>query len=119
MSSPRMRRVNQSVRSVLAEELVDLKDPRLGMVTLTDVRTSVDLKHAEVFYTVLPDDEETRASTAEGLASAAPRLRRQLAAALRTKNVPALHFTEDPVPAQGRRIDELIEQARRQRDEDR
>ncbi len=116
--SQRMRRVNQSVQSVLAIHIADLKDPRLGMVTVTEVRTRPDLSAAEVFYTVLPDDEETRAATGEGLASAAPRLQRLLADEVRLRRTPALHFVEDPVPAQGRRIDELIEQARPDDDHD-
>ena len=116
--SQRMRRVNQSVRSVLAEHVADLKDPRLGMITVTDVRTRPDLSAAEVYYTVLPDDEETREATAQGLASAASRLQRVLASEVRLRRTPALHFVEDPVPAQGRRIDELIEQARPDDDHD-
>lgn len=116
--SQRVRRVNETLRTVLAPHLRDLTDPRLGMVTLTEVRVTPDLKRAEVFYTVLPDDEETRAGTAEALASAAPRLRGLVGAEIRLKHVPALHFTEDPVPAEGRRIDDLIEQVKAQRDDD-
>lgn len=104
----RLRRVNESVKEVLAEQLVDLKDPRLGFVTVTDVRTSSDLRSAEVFYTVLPDDESSRASTAAGLRSATPLLRRELGARLRMKHVPDLHFRHDPVPEQGRRIEQLL-----------
>lgn len=103
-----MRRVNESVKEVLATLLVDLKDPRIGFVTVTEVRTTPDLRRAEVFYTVLPDTEETRADTAEGLASAAPLLRRELGARLRMKSIPDLDFTSDPVPGQGRRIESLL-----------
>lgn len=103
-----MRRVNESVKEVLATLLVDLKDPRIGFVTVTEVRTTPDLRRAEVFYTVLPDTEETRADTAEGLASAAPLLRRELGARLRMKSIPDLDFTLDPVPGQGRRIESLL-----------
>jgi ribosome-binding factor A len=116
--SQRIRRVNETIRTVLAEHLRELADPRLGMVTLTEVRATPDLKRAEVFYTVLPDDEETRTATAEGLASATPRLRRVIGTEMRLKYVPALHFTEDPVPAEARRIEELIEQTRAERDDD-
>lgn len=106
--SQRLRRVNESVKEVLAGLLVDLKDPRIGFVTLTEVRTTPDLRQAKVFYTVLPDDEATRAETAEGLASATPLLRRELGARLRMKNVPDLHFTLDPVPEHGRHIESLL-----------
>jgi ribosome-binding factor A len=106
--SQRVRRVNESVKEILAEALRALKDPRIGFVTITDVRTTTDLKHCEVFYTVLPDDEASRARTVEGLASAAPVLRRELGARLRTRNTPELTFTHDPVPEQGRRIERLL-----------
>lgn len=106
--SQRLRRVNESVKEVLASLIVDLKDPRLGFVTVTDVRTTPDLRHAEVFFTVLPDDEETIAATREGLASATSLLRRELGSRLQMKNVPDLHFKTDPVPEQGRRIESLL-----------
>ncbi len=112
MSSQRVRRVSEQVREVLAEALPDLKDPRIGFITLTDVRTSPDLRHAQVFYTVLPDDEESLAQTAEGLTSAQPVLRRELATRLRMRYVPDLSFTHDPVPERGRRIDRLIAESR-------
>ena len=106
--SQRIRRVNEAVREVLAELLHELKDPRIGFVTLTEVRTSSDLQHAEVFFTVLPDDAETRAATVAGLRSARPLLRRELGTRLRIRYVPDLEFVEDPVPAQGRRIEALL-----------
>lgn len=105
----RMRRVNESVKEVLAELLPTLKDPRIGFVTLTEVRTSPDLRHAEVFYTVLTDDPEEAATTAAGLASAASMLRRELGARLRMKRIPDLQFLHDPLPAQGRRLEQLLE----------
>lgn len=106
--SQRLRRVNESVKEILAGLLIDLKDPRIGFVTVTDVRTSPDLRHAEVFYTVLPDDETTREETAAGLASASSLLRREVGSRLRLKHVPGLDFTLDPVPAHGRRIERLL-----------
>ncbi|CAN5228809.1 ribosome-binding factor A [soil metagenome] len=119
MATPRIRRVNELVRTVLAERLVDLKDPRIGFVTVTDVRTSNDLERSEVFFTVLPDDDGTVTRTLAGLASAKPLLRREVGAALRTRVTPDLHFALDPVPAQGRRIDELLEREATQPDADR
>lgn len=108
MVSQRLRRVNESVKEVLAGLLIDMKDPRIGFVTVTDVRTTADLRQAEVFYTVLPDDEATRGNTADGLASATPLLRRELGSRLRMKSVPDLDFTHDPVPGRGRRIETLL-----------
>lgn len=106
--SQRLRRVNESIKEVLAGLLVDMKDPRIGFVTLTDVRTTPDLRQAQVFFTVLPDDEDTRKETADGLASATPLLRRELGARLKMKSVPELDFTHDPVPEHGRRIERLL-----------
>lgn len=106
--SQRIRRVNESVREVLAEAVMDLKDPRLGMLTITDVRTSPDLRHSEVFYTALPDDPEALAATAEGLASAASLLRRELGQRLRMKYVPDLAFRHDTLQEHGRTIERLI-----------
>jgi ribosome-binding factor A len=108
MANQRMRRVNETFKEVLAESVGDLKDPRIGFVTLTEVRTSPDLRHAEVFYTVLSDDDAERAATQEGLESAAPLLRRELGTQLRVKRIPALRFTHDPVPEHGRRIERLL-----------
>ena len=104
----RLRRVNEAVREIVAEEVGGLKDPRIGFVTVTDVRTSSDLRRAEVFYTALPDDEVALAATAAGLASATPVLRRELGARLRTRNVPDLQFTHDAVPERGRHIEQLL-----------
>ncbi len=106
--SQRLRRVNEAVKEVVAERLRDLKDPRVGFVTVTDVRTTSDLGSAEVFYTVLPDTEESRTATAAGLASAAALVRRELGAQLRMKRVPDLRFTPDPLPERGRRIEALL-----------
>ena len=106
--SQRLRRVNEAVKEVVAESLRELKDPRVGFVTVTDVRTTPDLRSAEVFYTVLPDTADSRTSTAEGLASAAPLLRSRLGGQLRLKRVPELQFSVDPVPEQGRRIESLL-----------
>lgn len=109
MPSQRVRSVSESIREILARLLMKVKDPRVGMVTITDVRLSGDLRDAEVFYTVLPDDDASRARTAEGLASARPMLRRELGSRLRTRHVPDIRFVEDPLPAQGRRIEQLLE----------
>src|SRR5205823_7994139 len=69
MSGDRMRRVNEAVREVLSDAIKLLKDPRVGFVTVTDVRTSPDLRHARVYVSVLGTEDE-RVATMEGLASA-------------------------------------------------
>ena len=71
--TPRMRKVNEILREVIAEEIVNLKDPRIGFVTVTGVDTSPDLRNACVFYSVLGSDEEQR-DTQAALDSAAPRI---------------------------------------------
>lgn len=106
--SNRIRKVNEQVREILAEILLDVKDPRIGFITLTDVRTSADLKSSEVFYTVLPDVEETRMATAKGLSSATPMLRRELGQRMRLRFVPDLDFQRDTVPEHGRHIESLL-----------
>ena len=73
MSTPRMRRVDEAIRQVLGDALAgDLKDPRVGFVTVTDVRTSADLRHARVYVSVLgeggrPSAADEREATLEGL----------------------------------------------------
>ena len=116
--SPRLRKVNEAVKEVVAESLRGLKDPRLGFITVTDVRTTTDLGASEVFYTVLPDDDETRSTTAEGLRSATPMLRREVGGRLRMRRTPDLHFTHDPLPEQGRRIETLLKDAQKDRPQD-
>lgn len=120
MSSPRANRVPERIKEILAELVGQLKDPRIGFVTITDVRTTADFGHATVYYTVLDtreavldDDAAQRERTAEGLASATALLRRELGGRLRLRQVPTLEFKHDPVPAQGRRIEQLINEARR------
>ncbi|MBW3604107.1 MAG: 30S ribosome-binding factor RbfA [Actinobacteria bacterium] len=128
MSSPRANRVPERIKEIIAELVTTLKDPRIGFVTITDVRTTPDFSKATVFYTVLPrsgedadpvgdgaDQQVAQEQTAEGLASATPLLRRALGGRMRLRQVPTLEFVPDPVPAQGRRIEELINEARGQR----
>ena len=101
-------RLRERVHAILATLLPTLKDPRIGFVTITDVRLTRDNEHATIWYTVLPDTPEQRAQTAAGLASAAPLLRRELASALSVRKVPTVDFRPDPAPEQGRRIEELL-----------
>jgi ribosome-binding factor A len=105
----RMRRVNEAIRETLAEALVDLKDPRIGFVTVTGVETSADLRHARVYVSVL-GSERKRERTLAGLASAHGVLQAQLATELRLKRTPQLAFEYDPTVERGVRMSQLIDE---------
>src|SRR3954471_2964593 len=109
MSSERMRRVDEAVREVLSAALSEgLKDPRVGFVTVTDVKTSPDLRHARVFVSVLGDDA-ARAATLEGLASAHGFLQGRLGRELRMKRTPTLEFLYDDTAERADRLTRLID----------
>jgi ribosome-binding factor A len=105
----RMRRVNESVRQVLSEALPELKDPRIGFVTVTGVETSADLQHARVFVSVL-GSEKKRKKSLEGLAAAHGVLQSHLAHELRMKRTPTLAFEYDPTVEEGVRMSKLIDE---------
>jgi len=105
----RMRRVNESLRQVLSEALLELKDPRIGFVTVTGVETSPDLRHARVFVSVL-GSEVKRAKTLDGLAAAHGVLQARLARELRMKRTPQLTFEYDPTVERGVRMTQLIDE---------
>jgi ribosome-binding factor A len=104
-----MRRVNESVRQVLSEEVGRLKDPRIGFVTVTGVETSTDLRHARVFVSVL-GNERKRAQTLAGLDAAHSVLQGALARELRLKRTPQLTFEYDPSVERGVRMTRLIDE---------
>ena len=107
MATDRMRRVDEAVREVLSDAVtVGLKDPRIGFVTVTDVKTSPDLRHARVYVSVLGTDEERSASLA-GLQSASGFLQTRLAAQLRMKHTPTLDFVYDETVERASRIERL------------
>ena len=109
MSGQRMRRVDEAMRQVLGDVLAqDLKDPRIGFVTVTDVKTSPDLRHARVYVSVLGDSAAQEA-TLDGLRSAHGVLQRAVARELRLKHTPALEFVYDDTAERGMRISELID----------
>jgi ribosome-binding factor A len=105
----RMRRVNESVRQVLAEALPELKDPRIGLVTVTGVDTAPDLRHAVVYVSVL-GSEKKRAATLRGLEAAHGVLQSRLARQLRMKRTPQLTFEYDPSVERGVRMSRLIDE---------
>lgn len=108
MSSSRMRRVDEAVRAVLSDAITQqLKDPRVGFVTVTSVKTSPDLRHARVFVSVL-GDEQARSETLAGLESAIGFLQRRVASELRLKHTPAITFAYDDSVDRGMRINELL-----------
>jgi ribosome-binding factor A len=119
MSSGRMRRVDEAVRQVIGDALAgDLKDPRVGFVTVTDVRTSADLRHARVHVSVLGPDgassgAEQRESTLEGLRSAHGYLQGLIARELGLKRTPTLEFVYDETTDRAMRVEELIEEGNR------
>ena len=109
MTSGRMRRVNESVREVLSEAIGELKDPRIGFVTVTGVETSPDLRHATVFVSVL-GSERKRDKSLAGLDAAHGVLQRHIAQELRLKRTPQLTFQYDPTVEHGVRMSKLIDE---------
>ena len=109
MSGDRLRRVNEAVREVLSGAITsELKDPRVGFVTVTAVETSPDLRHARVFVSVLGNPGERRRSL-QALDSAHGYLQRRVAGELRMKNTPLIQFVYDETPERGMRINELLQ----------
>src|SRR3954451_4262273 len=113
MTSDRMRRVNEAVREVLSAAITsELKDPRVGFVTVTAVETSPDLRHARVYVSVLGNPGERR-RTLKALDAAHGYLQRRVASELRLKHTPALEFAYDDSTDRGIRIAELLEREER------
>ncbi len=105
-----MRRVNESVRSVVSDALqTEFQDPRIGFVTVTSVDTSPDLRHARVWVTVL-GDEAQRAETLEALRAGHGRLQRMIGSQLKMKHTPELDFRYDDSVDRGLRVDEILEE---------
>jgi ribosome-binding factor A len=103
----RPTRVSEEVREIVAEEIMKLKDPRVGFVTVTGVRVTPDLRHARISYTAL-GDERARKATAAALRSAKGHLRRVIGRQMRMKVLPALEFEEDAAAREADRIAELL-----------
>src|ERR687888_1829595 len=109
MPGSRMRRVNEAVREVVSGHITeDLKDPRIGFVTVTAVETSPDLRHARVYVSVLGSDEQREEALA-GLRSSAGFLQAKVGAELRMKRTPTLEFRYDESIDRGMRISELLD----------
>ncbi len=105
----RMPRVDEAMREVLSGAIsTDLKDPRVGFVTVTAVKTSPDLHNATVYVSVL-GDARRREQSLEGLQSAHGFLQRRVADQLRLKHTPTLRFAYDDSVDRGMRISELLD----------
>ena len=110
MKSERMRRVDEAVREVLSEAVTsEIKDPRVGFITVTDVDTSPDLRHARVYVSVLGDDAGRKRRSMDGLNSAHGYLQRRVARQLRLKHTPTLEFRYDDSVDRSLRIAELLD----------
>lgn len=107
-SEARQRKLADRIKVIVAGMLeTRVKDPRLGFVTITDVRITPDLREASVFYTVYGDDEE-RAATAAALDSAKGLLRSEVGKQTGVKFTPSLEFFPDALPDTARHVEELL-----------
>ena len=112
MSNPRVRKIADRIQVIVAEMLERrIKDPRLGFVTVTDVRVTGDTQQATVFYTVLGEEEEVVASAA-ALESAKGLIRSEVGKQLGMRHVPSLTFVRDALPESARHLDEVLARAR-------
>jgi len=108
---PRSRRIAEQVQRELSDVIrLELKDPRVGMITITDVEVSADNAYAKVFFTLLGDVSRVESATA-GLRHAAGYLRSQLARRLKLRMVPQLQFEYDSSVERGMRLSQLIDAA--------
>jgi ribosome-binding factor A len=110
--SERMRRVNESVRAVVAETVRELKDPRIGLVTVTGVRVTPDLHEATVYVSVL-GGEKKRKATLAGLQSAHGILQSRINQQLKLRRTPTLTFQYDESVERGVRMTALIDEVAR------
>ena len=111
-----MRRVDEAIRQVIGDAVAgELKDPRVGFVTVTDVRTSADLSHARVYVSVLgeggaPSLAAEREASLEGLRSAHGFLQGRVASELRLKRTPTLEFSYDDTTDRALRVEEILDE---------
>lgn len=116
MSNPRAGKVAERIQQIIARRLEKgLRDPRLGFVTITDVRVTGDLQNASIFYTVYGTEEE-QSDSAAALKSATGMLRTEVGKQLGTRLTPTLEFIHDELPESAQHLNELLDEARR-RDE--
>jgi len=112
-------RVADQIQKDLSELIAfELKDPRVGMITLSEVQLTPDYAHAKVFFTTLKDDPEAIAQTLQGLQKAAGFLRNELGKRLHIHTLPQLHFVHDTSTARGMELSALIDKANATRAKD-
>jgi ribosome-binding factor A len=112
MSNPRVRKIADRIQEIVAQMLERrVKDPRLGFITITDVRVTGDSQQATIFYTVLGEDADYT-STAAALESAKGLLRSEVAKQLSMRHAPTLTFVPDEIPEAARHLDEVLAQAK-------
>jgi ribosome-binding factor A len=117
MANPRIGKIADRIQVIVAEMLERrVKDPRLGFVTVTDVRVTGDSQQATVFYTVLGEETDL-VSTAAALESAKGLLRSEVAKQLGMRHAPTLTFLHDAVPENARHLDEVLARAKAQDEE--
>jgi ribosome-binding factor A len=104
-----MRRVDETLRQVLSEAIQTLKDPRIGFVTVTGVRTTADLRESTVYVSVLGGEDKLR-RTLEGLEAARGVLQAQINEQLKLRRTPQLTFEYDPSVERGVRMTKLIDE---------
>ena len=116
MAAPeRARRLADRIKVIIAKRLErGIRDPRMGFVTITDVKVTGDLQHASVFYTVYGTDEE-RADTAAALKAATGMFRTEVGKNITSRLTPSLEFILDAIPENAAHIEDLLREAR-QRD---
>jgi ribosome-binding factor A len=113
--SYRKERLNERIKELIGDLVLSrLKDPRIGFVTITSVRVAPDYTTAKVFFTVM-GDETARAETKKGLESAKSFLRKTVSRELKLRQAPELHFEYDETLDRAMRIDETIEEIRREK----
>ena len=112
MASPRVRKIADRIQVIVAEMLERrIKDPRLGFVTITEVRLTGDSQQATIFYTVL-GDEASEEGSAAALESAKGLLRSEVGKQLGMRHVPSLTFVRDALPDSARHLEEVLAAAR-------
>lgn len=117
MSNPRAAKVAERIQQIIARRLEKgLRDPRMGFVTITDVRVTGDLQSASVFYTVYGSEQE-QADTAAALKAATGMMRSEVGKQLNTRLTPTLEFIHDELPDNAQHLNELLAEAKRRDDE--
>jgi ribosome-binding factor A len=117
MSTKRTERVAEQIQREISDILIkDINDPRIGFVTITEVRISDDLQNARVFASILGDEKKQEESM-QGLRSATPYIQREVGRRIRLRVTPQLHFTLDSSVERGARTEQLLREVR-ERDEE-